>query len=137
VASTLVTQLRPRDYDIESIHRAAAHIVQGQRALLPHLYTSDHYLDINRLPEARLAFANTEKVYLESAQEIPAELHTVFVFGAAFLQRDAADSRLWWQRMEDKTQLTSMWTTGWLAALSAGSKTISMKRRALGRKPLS
>jgi hypothetical protein len=103
VTSTLVTQLRPRDYDIESIHRAAAHIVQGQRALLLHLYTSDHCLDINRLPEARQAFANAEKVYLESAQEIPAELHTVFVFGAAFLQRDAADSRLWWQRMEDKT----------------------------------
>jgi hypothetical protein len=41
-----------------------------------------------------------ESVYNESAPDIPAELHTVFIFRKAFLHRDAVGGRQWWERME-------------------------------------
>jgi hypothetical protein len=41
-----------------------------------------------------------ESVYNESAPDIPAELHTVFIFRKVFLHRDAVGARQWWERME-------------------------------------
>ncbi|WP_263367720.1 M50 family metallopeptidase [Edaphobacter bradus] len=102
VASTLVTPLRPRDYDIEAIQRAAACIAQGQRGLLLRLHASSYYLDRGQITEATQSLAEAEAIYRDSAQNISAELHTAFVFRTAFLRRDAAAARLWWQRMEAK-----------------------------------
>ncbi len=100
--STLVTPLRPRDFDIEAIQRAAVCITHGPQGLLLRLLASSYYLDCGRIPEASQALAEAEGVYKESASEISAELDTVFVFGKAFLQRDSAGARRWWERMEAK-----------------------------------
>jgi hypothetical protein len=100
--STLVTLLGPRDYDIEAIQRAAVSITHGPRGLHLRLPASSYYLDCDHIPEAIEALAQAEAVYQESASEIPVEWHTVFVFGKAFLQRDGAGARLWWERMEAK-----------------------------------
>jgi len=102
VRSTLVTPLRPRDFDIEAIQRASVGIARGQRGLLLRLWASSYYLDCGRMPEASRTLTEAEGFYQETATEIPAELHTEFVFGKAFLQRDAAGARLWWDRMEAK-----------------------------------
>jgi len=102
VGSTLVTPLRPRDFDIEAIRRAADCIVHGPRGLHLRLLSSLYYLDCGRFPEASQTLTEAEGLYQESASEIPAELHTDFVFGKAFLQRDGAGARLWWDRMEAK-----------------------------------
>jgi hypothetical protein len=45
---------------------------------------------------------DAESIYDESASEIPAELCTVFIFGNAYVLRDAAAAREWWTRMEAK-----------------------------------
>jgi Peptidase family M50 len=102
VGSTCVTPLRPRDYDIEAINRAAACIAYGQGGLLLRLLAFSYYFDHGRNPEASHALDQAAKVYEESASDIPAELHTVFIFGKSFVQRDAAGARLWWERMEAK-----------------------------------
>jgi hypothetical protein len=102
VMSTLVTPLRPRDYDLEAIQRAAAHISCGQRTMLLHLYASSYYMDRAQLTEAGHAFAQAEAVYNQSAPNITAELHTAFIFRKAFLHRDAIGARQWWERMEAK-----------------------------------
>ncbi len=102
VTSTLVTPLRPRDFDIEAIHRASVSIAYGPRGLHLRLLGSLYYLDCERVSEAIQSVAEAEKLYQESASEIPAELHTDFVFSKAFLQRDAVGARLWWDRMEAK-----------------------------------
>jgi hypothetical protein len=102
VGSTLVTQLRPRDYDIEALQRACSLIARGQEGLLLRLYASSYYLDCGRLPEASHALSEAETIYDESGQDLPAELHSEFVFSTAYLRRDAAAARLWWQRMEAK-----------------------------------
>jgi Peptidase family M50 len=102
VTSSLVTKLRPRDYDLLTIQRAAAGINQGQRALLLRLYTYHSLLDQALMTEAGMALKEAESIYFASASDIPAELLTVFVFGNAYVLHDAAAARQWWDRMEAK-----------------------------------
>jgi hypothetical protein len=102
VGSTLVTSLRPRDYDIEAIQRAATSFTRGHRALLLRMFAASYFLDRGGIPSACEALAQAESVYEEFASDIPAELHSAFVFDNAFLCRDAAKARKWWERMEAK-----------------------------------
>jgi hypothetical protein len=99
-AATTVSPLRPRDYDIEAIHRAGSSISVGHHALHLRLLAASYYLDCGRMSDASQALAEAEAVYLESASDIPAELCTPFIFGKAYLQHDAMGTRLWWERME-------------------------------------
>jgi hypothetical protein len=114
VRSTLVTPLRPRNFDIEAIQRASVGIAHGPRGLHLRLLASLYYLDCDLIPEASQALAEAEKLYQQPASDIPAEWHTDFVFSKAFLQRDSAGARLWWDGMEAKnpTQLNADY---WLA----------------------
>jgi hypothetical protein len=102
IGSSLVTPLRPRDYDIETIQRLAQSITQGVQALLLRLHASSYFIDQGRPSEAAQALKQAELVYDRSASTIPAELLTVFVFGNAYLLRDATKAREWWTRMEAK-----------------------------------
>lgn len=101
-SSSLVTSLRPRDYDIEAIQRAAGRIAQGTRGLHLPLLASTYYFDCGRYPEAIHELNKAEAIYRESAPAIPVEWHYEFIFGKALLQRDAAGARLWWERVEAK-----------------------------------
>lgn len=101
-AATMVTPLRPRDYDIDGILRAGSSISVGQQALHLRLLAASYYLDCGRVADASLALAEAETIYQESASDIPAELHTPFIFGKAYLQHDPQGTRLWWDRMQAK-----------------------------------
>jgi len=100
--STLVTPLRPRDFDIEAIQRAEGSFTRGRPALILRLTAAEYFLDSGKFPESLQALAEAESIYLESASDIPAELHTALIFLSAFLSRNPADARLWWERMEAK-----------------------------------
>lgn len=101
-AATTITPLRPRDYDIDAIRRAGSTISVGEQALHLRLLAASYYLDTGRIADASQALSEAEAVYLESASEIPAELHAPFVFGKAYLEHDARGTRLWWERMQAK-----------------------------------
>jgi Zn-dependent protease len=100
-SSTLVTPLRPRDYDIEAMQRAAGAIKHGPRGLHLRLLASTHYFDCGRYPEANQALSEAELIS-QSITDIPVGWHYEFVFGKAILQRDAVGARLWWERLEAK-----------------------------------
>jgi hypothetical protein len=100
VGSSVVTPLRPKDYDIQVIQRAARFMTHGRQALLLQMYAFMYFFDSDRIPEALEAMSAAESVYEQSASDISAELHTDFVFGNALLKRDAVSARLWWDRME-------------------------------------
>lgn len=102
VGCSLVSSLRPKDYDIEAIQRAARFITQGRQGLLLRLYAYLYFFDSGRIPEALQALDQAETVFAQSASDIPADLHTDFIFGSAFLKRDAPAARVWWKRMEAK-----------------------------------
>ncbi len=110
----LVTSLRPRDYDIQAIQRASSALTEGHQAVLLRFLAYNYFHDCNRIPEACHALDDAESVYHRSAQDIPAEWHMLFVFGNAFLKRDAASARQWWNRMEAK-KATNLDEVYWLA----------------------
>jgi len=102
IGSSLVTPLRPRDYDIDALQRAARTITRGHQGLLLQLFAHNCFLDQGKTREAGEALRSAESIYHESASDISAELHTVFVFGNAFVFRDPAAAREWWARMETR-----------------------------------
>jgi len=102
VHSAIVTPLRLRDIDVEALKRASSSITRGQRGLLLRLYAYEYHFDSGNLSDASEALAKAEAIYEESASDISAHLHTVFVFGTAYLRRDAAAAHLWWERMQSK-----------------------------------
>jgi hypothetical protein len=98
--SSAFTPLRPRDYDIQAIQRAARFLTHGRQALMLRLLAYFHYLDCDRIPEAIEALGEAEAVYDQSPADIAAEVYAEFVFGNAFLKHDAAAAREWWERLE-------------------------------------
>jgi Zn-dependent protease len=99
-SATQVTALRPRDYDINAIHRAAAVFTQGQRALLLRLIGAEHFLDHGAIPEFCAELSQAEAICAESVPDPPADWLTIFVFGNALLKRDAVQARQWWNPVE-------------------------------------
>jgi hypothetical protein len=102
IGSSLVTPLRPRNYDIQEILRAAHSITQGRQGLLLRLYAYSYFLDRGRILEAEQALREAESIYHQCASDIPTELITVFVFGSAYFRHDATAAREWWTRMKAK-----------------------------------
>jgi hypothetical protein len=100
VASSLVTPIRPRDFNVSTINRAADFITQGERGLLLRLFACIHYLDAGRLPEALASMQAAETLYEQSVFEKPQDICAEFVFINAFHKRDLAAAELWWRRIE-------------------------------------
>jgi len=101
VASTMVTPLRPRDYDLDLMERAEA-AAQGMQRMLLRIFRYQHFLDCGQLPEAAAAIEEAEAIFEQLELDIPAELHTSIIFGVAYAKRSAAAARMWWERMEAK-----------------------------------
>ncbi|HTX77167.1 MAG TPA: M50 family metallopeptidase [Terracidiphilus sp.] len=99
-ASTLVTPLRPRDYDLEAIRRAEQSFTDGKEAMLLRMIESSYYLDRGQLDEARQAYKQAEALYSGAEQAVNAGFLTALVYRSAFLCRDANATRAWWNKME-------------------------------------
>jgi hypothetical protein len=100
--ASLVTSVRPKDYDIDAIHRAAAAISQGTQGLLLQLLAHSYFLDRGELVKAGEHLAGAAKIYNDSAGDAPVEFTTPFVFGAAYILRTADVARQWWAHVEAK-----------------------------------
>jgi hypothetical protein len=114
VRVSLVTPLRPRDYDIAAIHRAEAFFTLGHQALVLQLLASSYYIDIGDFPEAERSVAEAERICQESSLDLPVETLFAFVYRVAFLRRDALGARMWWDRMKAKRP-TYFGVNYWLA----------------------
>lgn len=100
ILSAIVSPLRPREYDIDTMQRAAGSIAHGEDELLMYLCTYSYYLDRGEFGEALRALDRAEESLETKSLKIPAEWHGPFVFGNALLRRDAARTRLWWERLQ-------------------------------------
>ena len=98
-AATQVSHVRPRDYDFQAICRAKPVFEKGYEAVILRLIESEYFLDQGRFEEAASAFLDAETICEASVPTFPIEQHTLFVFGNAFLRRDACAARKWWDRM--------------------------------------
>lgn len=105
ISSSLVTSLRPADYDMQLIERAAA-AAQGTRLLRFRLCECQHYLDRQQMDQAREALARAELVYESSQASVPASLLPSLIFAVAYVKRDAASARRYWTDMEELERKT-------------------------------
>ena len=103
VLSSAVTQIRPRDYDLDTILRAQAHFTHGREGLMLRLFATSHYVDAGRISEARASYAEAMRIYQESRLNIPTDLLNTFVFNSVYLYRDAAAARGFWDLYESKS----------------------------------
>jgi hypothetical protein len=100
VSSSLVTPIRPRDFDASLLERAAGFITHGEQGLLLRLFLCQHYLDVNQIPEALTKLEAAEVLYDQSTFDKPEDICAEFVFVNAFYKRDLAAAEAWWQRIE-------------------------------------
>ncbi|MGA8302293.1 MAG: hypothetical protein WBE76_08595 [Terracidiphilus sp.] len=98
--SVQVTPLRPRDYDLATIEKAAGTIARGRDELFMHLCAYGYYLDNGLFTEAAASIAKAESLGEQPGIEPAPEWLSVFVFAVAFLRRDAAAASRWWERLE-------------------------------------
>ena len=102
VSCTLVSQRRPRDYDIEAIKRASLHFTAGREALLLRLFAASYYFDRSLIDETCKFLCEAERIYHESASDAPPELHTSFIIKGFLVGADQAYVRHWWNSMQSK-----------------------------------
>ena len=102
VGASLVTPVRPRDYDIETIVRASSVITQGAHGLVLRLLAYTHFLDQGDFARAGEELTQAGLIYNQSATNIPGDLLAVFVFGTGLIWRNAEGTRAWWMQMEGK-----------------------------------
>lgn len=100
VASTLVTSLRPRDYDIGLIRNAGNFLAQGDRGMLLRLYACMHYLELGQNQDAIRALEEAESLYQGVGLQSPAGVCATFVFVNAIFKRDRAAAERWWHRLQ-------------------------------------
>jgi hypothetical protein len=100
VTTSLVSRVRPRDFDVSVLHHAAYSVPNGERGLLLRLFACQHYLDANRTREAIACMEDAEALYDQSVFEKPQDICAEFAFINAFYKRDLAAAELWWSRIE-------------------------------------
>lgn len=100
IGSSLVSPVRPRDYDLQALRRAAEAIPEGRQALLLRLYAFQHLLDAGEFQQAEATLREAAEICSRSAAEVPAEAHATLVFGFAVVAHDAEAARNWWNELE-------------------------------------
>jgi hypothetical protein len=100
VASSLVTAIRPRDFDVATINRAAEFITQGKNGMLLRLFASKHYIEADMIPEGLASMEAAEVLYEQSWFEKPEDICAEFVFLNAFYKRDLAAAEVWSRRID-------------------------------------
>jgi hypothetical protein len=98
-ASSIVTRLRPRDYDIAMLAAAADAVTEGERGFLLRLLCARYYFDRRRAPEALAFVDEAEPLYEHCAFAGPADICAEFVFLHAFYKRDLRAANLWNERL--------------------------------------
>jgi hypothetical protein len=74
-----------------------------------------HLLDLGKTNEAGEALAEAAKIYNRSAAKVPAEVLPFFVFGSAYVSRNAEATCAWWRCFEARKP-KRFDTEYWLAA---------------------
>jgi hypothetical protein len=100
VTTSLVSRIRPRDFDINVLNQAADSVPAGDRGLLLRLFACLHYLDRNEIPQAIGSMQEAEALYDQCVFEKPQDVCAEFAFINAFYKRDLPAAERWSQRIE-------------------------------------
>ena len=100
VSSSLETGLRPRDWDMEILRKAASCAVAGEQAVAVRWYAVLHYRDKGQIDEATMA-ALSAQTYFERAQwSDPHDILSEFLFFDAVYRQNRESAEHWWGMIE-------------------------------------
>ena len=100
VTSSTVTPIRPRDYDLDAMQRAAGTVTSGQSEFTLRLCCYSCLFDRRQFPEAGQAIEHASEICEQHSLKLATESISPLVFGHAFVRRDPVAARLWWDRMQ-------------------------------------
>jgi Peptidase family M50 len=115
VQATLVTPLRPRDYDMQAIERASREFTEGAPAVWLRLVATSHYLDCGEMARARDSACEAESIFQALQPTLHPVLYTSLTVNDALARRDAAAARRWADRIEAKSVLPEFPMDYWMA----------------------
>jgi hypothetical protein len=100
VTTSLVTTIRPRDWDIKLISEAADFLKTGTKAMLLRLFASKYYLESGNISEALANVKAAESLFGPESVSNPADFYASFVFVNALYARDLPAAEKWWQKLQ-------------------------------------
>jgi hypothetical protein len=98
-AST-VTQIRPRDWDINLINEAAQVVTNGREGMIVRLMASHYHLDAGLIPEALANVKAAESLFNAITVSKPADFYAEFVFVNAVYAHDLGAAEDWWLKLQ-------------------------------------
>lgn len=98
--TSLLTDIRPRDWDIQLINEAAAFLKTGVKGMTLQLLASHYYLDAGQISEAVVRFKAGEMLFDPAAIRKVQDFYSEFVFVNAVYGRDLAAAERWWLKLQ-------------------------------------
>lgn len=98
VASSLVTDLRPSQFDLPLLERVAQFHRSGEKGSQVRLFIAMHHLESGHAAEAITAWREAAELHPEASADGSAE----YAFMEASVAGDAQRARNWWRRVEAK-----------------------------------
>jgi hypothetical protein len=114
VSSSIVTGIRPRDYDLGSIERLALRETAPLNLLLCRLYAFEYYFDCSEFAASRHALELAALAANQAEDQLTPEICAEFVCFLAYLTRDADAVKSWWRRLEERRPTQFKWDY-WMA----------------------
>jgi hypothetical protein len=99
-ATSLLTDIRPRDWDISLINEAAGFLKTGIQGMVLRLFASHYYLDSGNIAEAVANMNAAASLFTAQAISKPADFYVEFVFVNALYARDFPAAEAWWLKLQ-------------------------------------
>jgi hypothetical protein len=99
VGSSLVSELRPSQYDLPLLERVAQFHQTGEKGAQVRLFIALHHVDSGRVEEAKTAWREAAQLHPDASADGSAE----YAFMEAAVAQDVEKARAWWARVETKT----------------------------------
>jgi hypothetical protein len=98
--TSLLSSIRPRDWDIGLINESADFLKTGIQGMVLRMLASHYYLDSGNIPEAVDTMNAAANLFNEQAIRKPADFYAGFVFMNAFYGRNLPAAEVWWQKLQ-------------------------------------
>ena len=100
VATSMLTKIRPRDWDIGLINEATAIVKNGRKGMLLRVFASHYYLDSGNIGEAVSNIKAAESLFDAQSVSNAADFYAEFVFVNALYARDLPTAKRWWLKLQ-------------------------------------
>jgi hypothetical protein len=99
-ATSLLSDIRPRDWDIGLINEAASFLRTGVQGMVLRMIAGYYYLECRNIPEAVASTNAAADLFSPQGMRNPADFYTSFIFANALYARDLPVAEAWWLKLQ-------------------------------------